>query len=64
MAKSGKTNSEETPHIDSVIAEIQNLKEAKEILDKVWFELGPYDQRLGEEISDRLRSFYGYDDSE
>ncbi len=51
--------------IDEIIAELNNLKEAKELLERVWVTLGPYynfehDDSLSRDIANYMK----FDDSE
>jgi hypothetical protein len=52
--------------LDKLLEEIARLKAGNELLDKVWTELGPYDD--GSKLSDRtrmeLQRFFNFDDSE
>ncbi len=54
----------ENLHIDKLIEEIENLKEAADLLEKVWLEIGPYTDKISDELSYKLNSFFKFDDSE
>ena len=52
--------------LDKLLQEIELLKKANELLNKIWTELGPYDD--GSKLTDRtrieLQHFFNFDDSE
>ena len=50
--------------LDKLLEEIQHLKAAKELLEKVWNELGPYTDRLTDRTRIELQRFFNFDDSE
>lgn len=51
--------------LEKFLDEFEHLKEARELLEKVYIEIGPYnDGGLSEETLMRLRAFFEFDDSE
>ena len=54
----------ENLHINNLIEEIENLKEAADLLEKVWLEIGPYTDKISNELSSQLNGFFKFDDSE
>jgi hypothetical protein len=51
--------------IDELLAEIDELKRAKELLNKVYVEHGPYrDEQITEKTWSEVCRFFHFDDSE
>lgn len=50
--------------LDKLLEEIQHLKDAKELLERVWAELGPYTDHLTDRTRIELQKFFNFDDSE
>lgn len=51
--------------IETVIAELQRLLTALDILKQVWAEVGPYRHSMvSEETVNKMREFFDFDDSE
>ncbi len=46
------------------LEELAHLQEAESILDALWCEIGPYDNRFSSEVVNRLRRHFKFDDSE
>jgi len=51
--------------VSDLIAALQKGEEAKELLEAVWTELGPYPNlAISEELRAKLNNFVDFDDSE
>jgi hypothetical protein len=51
--------------LDKLLEEIARLKEANELLDKVWTEVGPYNnEKISDKTMRELQRFFNFDDSE
>ena len=50
--------------VDSIVAEIEHLKDAEELLIQVWTETGPYGTKFSPELAEKIRKFFKFDDSE
>jgi len=50
--------------IENLLMEINHLKEAEELLEEIWGELGPYTDKLSMELLIKLQRFMNFDDSE
>jgi len=54
--------------IVELIEELQTLLYAKELLEKIWLEIGPYDEKgvfkNNPELQTKLNNFMQFDDSE
>jgi hypothetical protein len=50
--------------LQSQIDELEASKEAIELLQEVWLELGPYTPHLSNKLCHKLRDFFNFDDSE
>ncbi len=53
-----------TPNIGKLLEELYKLQEAHKLLEEVWLELGPYTEKLSDELSNKLNRFFKFDDSE
>ena len=51
-------------YLSKLIEEIEELKEARQLLEKVWLEIGPYTDKISDELSSQLNNFFRFDDSE
>lgn len=60
---SREKRSTETPNLDKVLAEIENLKRGMELLDTIYLEY-TFEQTIKEETWHKLQNFMGFDDSE
>ena len=53
------------PVLQELLKEIENLEHARKLLDKIWMDIGPYDQgKITDDTWRELRKFYDFDDSE
>ncbi len=60
MAKTTKT-----PVLDELLEDVERLKEAERLLDAVFAERGPYQEgTISEATWEKVKQFYGFDDSE
>lgn len=52
--------------ITKFLEEIESLQRAKELLEKVYLEIGPYCHRdhLPDELIRKIHDYFGFDDSE
>lgn len=51
--------------IDSIMEEINDLKEAKNLLEKIYSDIGPYkDEQVSDETWKLVRDYFKFDDSE
>lgn len=50
-------------NIDELITEIQELQQAKKLLEKVWLEIGAYSVVLSKELRQEINRFFKFDDS-
>lgn len=50
--------------LNKLLDELQHLKDAKDLLESIWSELGPYNQALTEKTRYKLQDFFKFDDSE
>lgn len=53
-----------TSTLDDLIKEINDLKLAKELLNRVWIELSPYSNVLSQQLNADLNLYMDFDDSE
>ena len=51
--------------LEKLLKEIEDLKKAKELLNKVWIEMGPYrDGDIDDETWSKISEYMFFDDSE
>lgn len=51
--------------LEKLLKEIKDLKKAKELLNKVWIEMGPYrDNPISDETWNKISEYMFFDDSE
>jgi hypothetical protein len=50
--------------LQSQIDELEASKEAIELLQEIWLELGPYTPHLSNDLRYKLQDFFKFDDSE
>lgn len=50
--------------LEKFITEIKHLREAKELLEEIWVEVGPYSNKLNNETMIKLQKYFDFDDSE
>lgn len=54
--------------LDKLLEEIEELKQAKELLEEIWHEVGPYseedDLKRIQKVRGKLRDHFNFDDSE
>ena len=48
----------------NLLYDIKRACKAMEIVEDIWTELGPYNTILSDELTDKLRKFFDFDDSE
>ena len=52
-------------NIDAFLSEIEHLKESRELLESVFYEVGPYrDREVSDQLWEKVRNHFGFDDSE
>jgi hypothetical protein len=52
-------------NLNDFISEIQHLQEAKELLEQVFLEVGPYgDGKISRELRSKINDYVKFDDSE
>ena len=49
---------------DNLMADIKKSIRAVEIVEDIWTELGPYNDVLSDELNNKIRKFFEFDDSE
>ncbi len=54
----------ETPNLNAILNEIEELKEGVGLLEEIWSELGPYTDHLPIELRIKLQRYFNFDDSE
>lgn len=55
----------QTEFLDKLFLEVEQLKEAHELLISVYLDIGPYrDRDVKDETWERVRNFFKFDDSE
>lgn len=54
----------ELPHLDGILSEIEQLKQAQELLEKVYNECGTYGNQLSNKLQNEINNHFGFDDSE
>lgn len=51
--------------ITKFLEEIESLQQAKDLLEKVYLEIGPYNRdKISEELNRKINDYFGFDDSE
>jgi ribulose bisphosphate carboxylase small subunit len=51
--------------LEELLAEIENLKQAKDLLEQVYLATGPYGERpIPEDLCWKINGFFKFDDSE
>lgn len=51
--------------LQKLLKEIKNLEDAKDLLEKIWLDIGPYqDGEVSSETWRKVRNFFEFDDSE
>jgi hypothetical protein len=53
-----------TDKLDSFLDDIEKLKKAKLLLDKVWIEMISEDKSLSDKLRYEIQDYYHYDDNE
>lgn len=60
--KETKTNRE---NFNSFVEHLEHLKKCEDLLEKVWFEMGPYTNKpLSHELTMKLQDHFNFDDGE
>lgn len=49
---------------DNLIASLERSRDAHELLELIWNELGPYNNVLSQETTQKLQKYFEFDDSE
>lgn len=52
--------------VPNLIAELQQLQQAKALLEQVWAEIGPYSKetQISNDLQVKLQTYFKWDDSE
>lgn len=50
--------------LNAEIEKLQKQVEAEELLQDIWYELGPYTDALSNPLRRKLQEYFGHDDSE
>ena len=50
--------------IEELLKEIESLKKAKDLLESVYFECGPYSNKLSDDLQNKINDYFGFNDDE